>query len=94
MPKSPAKILQDKGVDEAYPYLPISYVAAVRQKFRAEKNPLLAEMTSERLHNVVRKRGTEPDWVAYEALLSVKEAEPVERKPRKQHKPRRHLQTA
>ena len=94
MPKSPEKILQDAGINAVYPYLPIDYAARVLEKYRDEKHPLAAEMTAERLHNVVRKRGNEPDWDAYKALLSIKKAEPVPRKPRKQHKSRRQLQTA
>jgi hypothetical protein len=87
MRKSPAKKLQDKGVDEVYPFLPINYGAAVRDKY--------PDMTLERLHNVVRKRGTEPDWEAYNALLEVKKPAPVARRPRKKHKSRKQeLQTA
>lgn len=81
MPKTPAKILQDKGVDELYPFLPIHYGRAVQDKF--------PDMALERLRDVVRKRGNEPDWDAYNALLSVKKADPVARRPRKKHKPRR-----
>lgn len=94
MAKTPEKVLQDEALDKLYPYLPINYGAAVLDKYREDKHPLADSMTLERLQNVVRKRGTEPDWDAYKALLSIKKADPVARKPRKQHKSRRQLQTA
>lgn len=87
MPKTPAKILQDRGVDDVYPYLPIHYRRAVLDKF--------PDMDPARLQNVVRKRGNEPDWEAYNALLSVKKDAPVARRPRKKHKSRKlQLQAA
>lgn len=77
-------------------YLPINYGRAVLDKIEAENlSGKFPGMTLERLQNVVRKRGTEPDWVAYEALQSVKRPSPVARNPRKKHKPRRQqLQAA
>lgn len=87
MPKTPAKLLQDKAVDELYPFLPFNYGRAVLDKY--------SDMDLTRLHNVVRKRGNEPDWEAYNALVSVKKDKPVPRQPRKKHKPRKpQLQTA
>lgn len=85
MRKSTEKIVFDKAVADLYPFLPISYATRAHELY-----PTIAP---ERLRNVVRLRGTAPDWEAFEALKRVSRPAPVARKPRKKHKPRA-LQTA
>lgn len=74
----------DKAIDDLKPFLPFDYGARVRAKG--------IDIPLERLHLAVRKRGLEPDWTAYQALMQVKEKEPVLKKERKPHKPRSQRQ--
>lgn len=84
--RTPEKLAFDAAIDALYPYLPRNYAAAVREDCPG--------YSSQRLQQVVRKRGTVADWDAYNVLVSVKKGAPVARKPRKAHKSRRPLATA
>lgn len=78
--KSAEKIEFDQMIDALYPYLPVQYATLARH-FRPD-------IDAWRLRDVVRKRGTEPDREAYQALLAIKKDAPVARTVRKKYAPR------